>query len=98
MTRFHVSANDTPMGSYDAIDEQGARDLCAIEAGYASEADMVAQLEAAVDERKKQLADLEMVAAQLGAGRAEAQADAMEQAVVFAPIKSSCINPGASTT
>lgn len=32
-------------------------------------ADMVAQLEAAVAERKRQLADLEVVAAQLGAGR-----------------------------
>lgn len=64
-------------------------------------ADMVAQLEAAVAERKKQLADLEMVAAQLGVGGAtEAQAgplgeqpesgepyDAVAQAVAFAPMQ-----------
>lgn len=51
-------------------------------------ADMVAQLEAAVAERKKQLADLEMVAAQLGAGRsADAQPEAVEQAVPVAPMQ-----------
>jgi hypothetical protein len=42
---FEVSANGTLFGTYEASTEQEARDLCAQDAGYKSEADMVAQLE-----------------------------------------------------
>lgn len=42
--QFQVSANGTTFGTYAADSEQGARDLCAIDAGYKSEADMEAQL------------------------------------------------------
>lgn len=43
--RFEVSANGQVFGVYEAADAQGARDMCAKDAGYKSEADMVAQLE-----------------------------------------------------
>lgn len=43
--QFEVSANGTVFGVYEADDEQGARDACAQDAGYKSEADMVARLE-----------------------------------------------------
>lgn len=42
---FEVSANGCVFGIYEAADEQGARDACAVDAGYKSEADMIAQLE-----------------------------------------------------
>ena len=42
---YTVSANGTVFGDYQADSEQAARDLCAQDAGYKSEADMVAQLE-----------------------------------------------------
>jgi hypothetical protein len=48
MTRFRlfqVKANGTVFGIYAAADAQGARDACAVDAGYASEADMAVQLE-----------------------------------------------------
>lgn len=43
--QFEVSANGTIFGVYAADDAQGARDACAVDAGYKSEADMVAQLD-----------------------------------------------------
>jgi hypothetical protein len=45
MFYFEVSANDTILGTWEAESEQQARDLCAQDAGCASEAEMVAQLE-----------------------------------------------------
>ena len=44
-TEFEVSANGQVFGTYEAADDQNARDLCAQDAGYKSEAEMVAQLE-----------------------------------------------------
>ena len=46
-TAYEVSANGTLFGTYEAASAQEARDLCAIDAGYKSEADMAAQLEQA---------------------------------------------------
>lgn len=43
--QFQVEANGIVFGIYEAQDAQGARDACAVEAGYKSEADMVARLE-----------------------------------------------------
>ena len=43
--QFQVEANGTVFGIYEADDAQGARDACAVAAGYKSEADMVSQLE-----------------------------------------------------
>lgn len=45
--QFEVSANGTVFGIYEADDAQGARDACAVDAGYKSEADMAEQLEQA---------------------------------------------------
>jgi hypothetical protein len=45
MTKYQVSANGHVFGTYEADSEQAARDLCAQDAGYKDEADMVAQLE-----------------------------------------------------
>jgi len=45
MTKYQVSANGQVFGTYEADSEQAARDLCAQDAGYKNEADMVAQLE-----------------------------------------------------
>ncbi len=45
MSQYQVSANGHVFGTFEAESEQQARDLCAQEAGYKSEADMVAQLE-----------------------------------------------------
>lgn len=42
--QFEVSANGTVFGTYEADDAQGARDACARDAGYKSEADMAKQL------------------------------------------------------
>lgn len=42
---FLVEANGTIFGVYKARSEQGARDVCAVDAGYKSEADMTAQME-----------------------------------------------------
>ena len=42
---YAVWANGMFFGNYHAENEQGARDACARDAGYASEADMAAQLE-----------------------------------------------------
>lgn len=47
MTKYTVSANCIEFGIYEADSEQAARDLCAQDAGYKSEADMEAQLEQA---------------------------------------------------
>lgn len=44
MTKYIVSANGTEFGTYDANSEQEARDLCAQDAGYKSEADMIERL------------------------------------------------------
>ena len=44
MATYRVEANGTVMGSYTAESEQEARDLCAQDAGYESEADMELQL------------------------------------------------------
>lgn len=41
MAKYIVSANGTEFGTYEANSEQEARDLCAQDAGYKSEADMV---------------------------------------------------------
>lgn len=45
MTTYEVSANSTIFGTYEADSEQAARDLCAQDAGYESEADMERRLE-----------------------------------------------------
>ena len=45
MTTYEVSANGTVFGIFEADSEQAARDLCAQDAGYESEADMVRRLE-----------------------------------------------------
>lgn len=45
MKAYEVSANGTVFGTYTSDSEQGARDLCARDAGYESEADMVDRLE-----------------------------------------------------
>lgn len=47
MMQFEVSANGQVFGIFAASSEQAARDLCAREAGYKDEADMVDQLEQA---------------------------------------------------
>lgn len=44
-TLYTVSANAVEFGQYEASSEQEARDLCAVDAGYKSEADMVTKLE-----------------------------------------------------
>ena len=44
-TKYLVSANCAEFGIYEAESEQGARDLCAQDAGYRDEADMVEQLD-----------------------------------------------------
>lgn len=49
MTKYIVSANGTEFGTYEADSEQAARDLCAQDAGYKSEADMVERLGQASD-------------------------------------------------
>ena len=43
--RFEVFANDLSFGIYEAETEQDARDACARDAGYESEANMVENLE-----------------------------------------------------
>ena len=45
MKKYEVSANGQIFGTYEADSEQAARDLCAQDAGYKSEDDMVKQLE-----------------------------------------------------
>lgn len=47
MSKYEVSANGTVFGTYEAESAQAARDLCAQDAGYESEADMVRRLEQA---------------------------------------------------
>jgi hypothetical protein len=42
--QFEVSGNGRVFGIYEADDAQGARDACAVAAGYKGEADMVATL------------------------------------------------------
>lgn len=42
--QFEVSGNGRVFGIYEADDAQGARDACAVDAGYKGEADMVATL------------------------------------------------------
>ena len=42
---YTVSANGIEFGQYEAANEEEALDACARDAGYASEADMVSQLE-----------------------------------------------------
>jgi hypothetical protein len=42
---YLVSANCVDFGHYLASSEQEARDLCAIDAGYKSEANMIAMIE-----------------------------------------------------
>ena len=44
-TIYTVSANGTIFGQYEASNEEEAKNMCAIDAGYKSEADMVNQLE-----------------------------------------------------
>ena len=41
---FSIHANGQDFGTYEASDAQGARNACAIDAGYSDEADMIAQL------------------------------------------------------
>lgn len=43
--KYEVSANGQVFGIYEADSDQEARDLCAQDAGYESEADMGAKLE-----------------------------------------------------
>ena len=43
--QYEVSANGTIFGIYESTSEQGAKDLCAVDAGYKSEQDMEHQLE-----------------------------------------------------
>ena len=45
--KYQVEANGHVYGIYEADTAQAARDLCAVDAGYKSEADMVDQLEQA---------------------------------------------------
>ena len=45
MSKYQVSANGTVFGTYEADSEQEARDLCAQDAGYKSEAGMIDQLD-----------------------------------------------------
>jgi len=45
MAKFQVSANGQVFGFYESETAQDARNACAVDAGYKSEADMVAQLE-----------------------------------------------------
>lgn len=45
ITAYEVSANGIVFGTYASDSEQGARDLCARDAGYESEADMVDRLD-----------------------------------------------------
>lgn len=45
MPHYEVTANGALFGLYQAVSEQEARDKCAKDAGYASESDMVKQLE-----------------------------------------------------
>lgn len=45
MTTYIVSANGMTLGTFEAASEQEARDLCAQDAGYQSEAEMVTRLE-----------------------------------------------------
>lgn len=45
--KYQVEANGHVFGIYEADTAQAARDLCAVDAGYKSEADMVDQLEQA---------------------------------------------------
>lgn len=47
--QYEVSANGQVFGVYAASSEQAALDLCAREAGYKGEADMVSQLEQGSD-------------------------------------------------
>lgn len=47
--KYQVEANGHVYGIYEADTAQAARDLCAVDAGYKSEADMVDQLEQASD-------------------------------------------------
>jgi hypothetical protein len=44
ITNYAVSANGSTFGTYPAASEQEARDLCAQDAGYLDEADMVERL------------------------------------------------------
>lgn len=43
--KFEVSANGHSFGIFEAATEQEAIDLCCIDAGYQSEAEMIASLE-----------------------------------------------------
>lgn len=43
MNTYQVTAGATIFGTYQAATEQEARDLCAMDAGYKSEADMEEQ-------------------------------------------------------
>jgi hypothetical protein len=45
MAKYEVSANDAVFGIYVAENEQHARDICARDAGYDSEAEMIDSLE-----------------------------------------------------
>ena len=45
MSHYEVSANGQVFGVYEADSEQGARDACARDAGYESEAQMAKTLE-----------------------------------------------------
>lgn len=45
MPHYEVSAGGAILGTYSADSAQAARDACAADAGYASEADMVSRLE-----------------------------------------------------
>ena len=45
MKSYQVEANGVIFGIYQAADIQSAKDACAVDAGYKSEADMIVQLE-----------------------------------------------------
>ena len=54
MSKWTVWANSGVFGPYEANDEQGARDACARDAGYESEAQMVETLEQPSDLQAKE--------------------------------------------
>lgn len=84
MDQYRVFANGTDFGIYSAEDEQGARDACARDAGYASEIDMMRRLDAPSDLEATRVTRVVTFLATHGLGRAAtstADADAICQLV-----------------
>jgi hypothetical protein len=57
MKKYLIYSAFYEIGVYEAATEQEARDLCAIDAGYLSEQDMVSRLEHPSDLLVKKLGD-----------------------------------------